>query len=324
MKITLSNLLGHSDIFKKISSSDEFINKIFTVTASLREEPFSSHQPYKLSHTCSLESIDSGYESDSENVNDTKLLNTDEFKHKVNQLKGNLYKLYSPAFHSEQDAESLIKENQTVLDEFNRADKEMYGHANFLYRYVKIPGINNENQQEKSDIIENFVLPKPLTNKNGSMLPLKKQLIQEHIRHITPTSEDVKYKEKNKFIKKLVYIHYKTCEENQPNRSITPLPKTTFEFKGNIPQTKSSLLRNQRIKERYNLSNKSTTQKNTFNKYHLEKNKISIKHSDLLKIEKSIEKEYNLIQEMNRNIETIAEIDAQMKANSQLLETYKV
>lgn len=321
MRITLSNLLGHSDIFKKISSSDEFINKIFTVTASSRKDPFSSHQPYKLPHTCSLESIDSAYESDSEN--DTKLLNADEFENKVNRLKGSLYKLYSPAFQSGQDADSLIKENQTVLDEFNHADKEMYGYANFLYRYVKIPGISNKNQQEKNDIIKNFVSSKPLVNRNGSMLPLKKQPVQEPIRHITPSSAEVKNKEKTKFNKKLIFVSYRTCEKNQPNQRITSLPKTTFEFKGNIPQTKSSLLRAKRIKERYNLSNQPTIQKDSLNKYHFAKSKISINHSDLLKIEKSIEKESNLVQKMNKHLEKIAEIEAQMRANSQLLAIYK-
>ncbi|QWQ17261.1 hypothetical protein [Providencia rettgeri] len=98
------------------------------------------------------------------------------------------------------------------------------------------------------------------------------------------------------------------------------MPKTTFEFKGNIPQTKSSLLRAQRIKEHYNLSSKITTQKTSLSKDNLVKNKILVNSSDLLKI---IEKEYQLTQEMNNHIKIIAEIDAQMKTNSQLLALYK-
>lgn len=58
----------------------------------------------------------------------------------------------------------------------------------------------------------------------------------------------------------------------------------------------------------------------SLSKDNLVKNKILVNSSDLLKI---IEKEYQLTQEMNNHIKIIAEIDAQMKTNSQLLALYK-
>ncbi|MBG5926731.1 hypothetical protein [Providencia rettgeri] len=201
MGITLSDLSNNPTLFKKIINSDDFIKKNFTVTSSQGKKPLGADNQPKPTRSCSLESIDSPYESDS----------------------GEVY--------------------------------------------------------------------------------------------------SIKYKKNTKFNKQLVYIHYKTCEENRPNQRITSLPKTTFEFKGNIPQTKSSLLRAQRIKEHYNLSSKITTQKTSLSKDNLVKNKILVNSSDLLKI---IEKEYQLTQEMNNHIKIIAEIDAQMEANNQLLVRYKM
>ena len=320
MTITLGYLSGNPTIFKKIINSDDFIKKIFTVTSSLKKSPLDTNNQLKPTRTCSTESIDSAYESDLEETNNIKCLSTGEFYEKVNQLKIKLYGKYSSTFLSEQSTDSLIKENRVILDQYKELPKKNAEYADFLYRDIRIPGINNKSLQEKKEIIKKFALPKPLTNKNGSMLPLKKQFIQESIRHITLPYVGVKYKTESKFNKKLVYIHYKTCEENRPNQRITSLPKTTFEFKGNIPQTKSSLLRAQRIKEHYNLSSKITTQKTSLSKDNLVKNKILVNSSDLLKI---IEKEYQLTQEMNNHIKIIAEIDAQMKTNSQLLALYK-
>lgn len=320
MGITLSGLSNNPTLFKKIINSDNFIKKIFTVTSSQGKKPLGADNQPKPTRSCSLESIDSPYESDSGEVYSIKCLSSREFYEKINQLKISLYEKYSPVFITEQDTDSLIKENRVTLDQYKHLSCEKTGYTNFLYRDIKISGINNQSQKEKREIIKNFALPKPLTNKNSSMLPLKNSFIQEPIRQITRPSEGIKYKKNTKFNKQLVYIHYKTCEKNPPNQRLTPLPKTTFEFNGNIPQTKSSLLRAQRIKENYNLSSKITTQKTSLSKDNLVKNKILVNSSDLLKI---IEKEYQLTQEMNNHIKIIAEIDAQMKTNSQLLALYK-
>ncbi|EJD6043427.1 hypothetical protein M0J40_RS12385 [Providencia rettgeri] len=323
MKITLSNLSGHSEIFKNISNSDDFIKKIFAVTASSRKEPLSTQRQSKPSHACSLESIDSAYESDSESINDTKLLSTDKFKHKVNQLKGRLYKFYASTFYNEQDAESLITENQTVFEDFNSTDKEMHGYANFLYRYVKIPGININSSEIKNEIIKNYHHPKQLENKNGTKIPLITRTSKKNINNIALPLEPIKQRTKNFSQKKITYVHYKVSDNNQDNPQKKPLPKSTFEFKGNIQQTKTSVLRTQYIMQHYKLSNKSApldykTQKNHFNR-----NVNSIKTSDLIKISNSIKKEKRLTMEMMALKDNIFEIQNQIHINDNLLKELK-
>ncbi|WP_272681258.1 hypothetical protein [Providencia sp. PROV129] len=320
MKVTLSKLSGHSEIFKNISNSDDFIKKIFTVTTTSRKEPFSAHRQFKPSHTCSLESIDSAYESDSEDVNDTKLLSADEFKYKVNQLKGNLYKFYASTFYNEQDADSLIKENQTVFDEFNNADKEIYGYANFLYRYVKIPGINIKNSEIKDEIIRNYHQPKQLENKNGTKIPLIIRINKKNINNIDLSLEPIKKKTTDFSQKKIAYVHDKVTDNSQYNSKAIPLPKSTFEFKGNILQTKTSALRTQYIKQHYKLSNKPTPLD-----YKKQKNRNinSIKTSDLIKISNSIKKEQRLTMEMDALKDNIIKIQNQINVNDNLLKELK-
>lgn len=324
MKITLSNLSGHSEIFKNISNSDDFIKKIFAVTTSSSKEPLSNQRQSKPSHhTCSLESIDSAYESDAENMNDTNLLNADEFNHKVNQLKVRLYKFYASTFYTEKDAESLITENQTIFEDFNSADKEMHGYANFLYRYVKIPGININNQEIKDEIIKNYHHPKQLENKNGTKIPLIIQKNTKDIVNINSPSKQVKQKTNNFFQKKVICANNKISDNNQYNSKALPLPKSTFEFKGNILQTKTSALRTQYIKQHYKLSNKSTPLDYKTQKTQLNKNINSIKTSDLIKISNSIKKEQRLTMEMNALKNNIFEIQNQIRINDNLLKELK-
>lgn len=316
MKITLSNLSDHAEIFKNISNSDDFIKKIFTVTASSRKDPLSTQRQSKPSHACSLESIDSAYESDSESIKDTKLLNSDEFKHKVAQLKGRLYKFYASTFCDEQDANSLIKENQTVFEDFNSADEEMHGYANFLYRYVKIPGVNINIPEIKHEIIKNYHQPKQLENKNGTKIPL---IIQKNKKNTESHSEPIKQKTKGFCQKKITYVHYRVADNTQEHSKLTPLPKSTFNFKGNILQTKTSALRTQYIKQHYKLSNKSTPLAYKTQKTHLNRNVNSIKSADLIKISNSIKKEKRLIMEMNALKDNIFEIQKQIDINHNLL-----
>ena len=323
MKITLSNLSGHSDIFKNISNSDDFIKKIFTVTASSRKEPLSTQRQSKPSHACSLESIDSAYESDSESIKDTKLLHSDEFKYKVNQLKGRLYKFYASTFYNEQDANSLIKENQTIFENFNRADEEMHGYANFLYRYVKIPGVNINTPEIKDEIIKNYHPPRQLENKNGTKIPLIIQRNTKEIINVNSPLEQVKQKTTPFSQKKITYVHYRVADNIQEHSKSTPLPKSTFDFKGNILQTKTSALRTQYIKQHYKLSNKSTPLDHKERKPHLNRNVTSIKNSDLIKISNSIKKEKRLTMEMNALMNNIVEIQKQIHINDNLLNELK-
>ncbi|MBN4865860.1 MULTISPECIES: hypothetical protein [Providencia] len=323
MGITLSGLSDNPTLFKKIINSDDFIKKIFTVTSSLGKNPLGADNQPKPTRSCSLESIDSAYESDSGEVYSIKCLSSREFYEKVNQLKISLYEKYSPIFLTEQDTDSLIKENRVTLDQYKHLSSEKTGYANFLYRDIKIPGINNKSQKEKREIIKNFALPKPLTNKKGSMLPLKNAFIQEPIRQITRPSEGIKYKKNTKFNKQLVYIHYKTCEKNPPNQRVTPLPKSTFAFNGNIPQTNSSLLRAKHIKENYYSSSQSANSTYNLQKKIQKKSKPSIENLDLTFLEKNIKKEKKLTQELSGYIKKIEEIQSQIDTNNRLLQNLK-
>lgn len=323
MKITLSNLSGHSEIFKNISNSDDFIKKIFAVTASSRKEPLSTQQQSKLSDAYSLESIDSAYESDSESINNTKLLSADEFKHKVNQLKVRLYKFYASTFYNEQDADSLITENQTVFEDFNSADKEIRKYADFLYPHVKTPGINIKNSEIKNEIIKNHHHPKQLENKNSTKTPLITRTNKKNTNNIDLPLEPMKQKTKNSSQKKFKYAHYKVADNNQDNSKYIPLPKSTFEFKGNIQQTKTSVLRTQYIMQHYKLSNKSMPLDYKPRKNHFNRNVNSIKTADLIKISNSIEKEKRLTMEMKALKDNIFEIQNQIHINDNLLKELK-
>ena len=318
MGITLSYLSSHLNTFTKITNSDDFVKKIFAVTASIKNNPPHTVHQSKLVHTKSKESIDLGYESDSEDINQTKSLSPDEFEDRVNKLKDRLYKYYPLFFNNEQGIDDIIKKNRPVLEKFKGMDKKLYGYANFSYRYIKIPGLDISNQQERNEIIEKFTLPKPLTNINDSKIPLKTQSIKESLSKGKETfpSQSIRYKKKTNFYKELIYVHYKTSEKNQ---KAMPLPKSNFEFKGNIQQTKASLLRTQRIKERYNLSNQSDSSGYNEQKHPPRKNKASIKKNYLINLDNNIKKEQRLAKKMNEYLENIKEIQSQIDNNKQLL-----
>ncbi|HBO25143.1 MAG TPA: hypothetical protein DD649_19980 [Providencia sp.] len=320
MGITLSNLSKYSNIFTEIIDSDDFVEKIFTVTSSIKNNPLHTDNLSKQVHANSLESIDSGYENDFEDINQMKSLSPDEFKDRVNKLKGRLYKYYASFFINEQSTDAIIKKNRPVLEKFKEMNEELYGYANFSYRYVKIPELDINNQQKRNEIIENFTLPKSLTSTNNSKIPLKTQPIKAPLNKKTFPSESVRYKKKTNFHKELVYINYKTSEKNQ---KAIPLPKSNFEFKGNVQQTKASLLRTQRIKEQYHLSNQSDSFEYNVQKHPPRKNRVSIKKNHLISLNNNIKKEQKLTKKMNEYLDSIKAIQSQIDNNNQLLAILK-